>query len=671
MGENVARRHFLAVATGTYDDRSWAPMPEVYGQVATIREWLCAPELGNRRFIPVWSELADDPTEDQIRARLRNLARDRAWSEDDAVVLVVAGHGVEEDGSHYLVLRDSDSRMVASTALRTSDLISWLADSPVQELLVIMDSDFAQDMTFDAFRFNRELGRHWLMLPTVTTDHGHASGELLSAMGRFIKQLRTPEGRRYGEGPYIDASHFVQDLQALLGEGEVVTPLYGGQLDGPHVCLPNPHYRGIEGVITSAARHSLALALSDLNTHWGPRSRGVASDDEAGWLFTGRASLMRALIAAATGRPRATVVTGGAGSGKSAALARLVTLSDEDFVKTHAAEVVAIPDELRPPVGAVDAAVLATGKLPGQILTQICQFLAVPPPTSSQAEPTIDQRLVAWHAWLVAQPKPITLVIDGLDEATDPQALVRDVLSRLEPEPGQPRMRLLVGVRSLAAADDVGTGMARPADGTSLVDAAESTLRASRLAVDEAPWWDQNDVVLYVESILRNTPRSLYPSAGPDVMKAVAAAVGERAGRSFLVARIAASSLADRDSVISLDDPAWLAALDSGVLGVFRDDLHHSIGDEEDRRRAVVLLRAVAYAKGAGLPWRGVWPLVAYAVDDEGRHYGDTDISWLLRSRLGGYLITDREEDTTVYRLFHDMLRSTLRDRWRELLAPS
>ena len=55
-------------------------------------------------------------------------------------------------------------------------------------------------------------------------------------------------------------------------------------------------------------------------------------DTRTRWLFTGRADLMRRLIAAATSRtPGVLLVTGGAGSGKSAVLARLVTLSDPDF----------------------------------------------------------------------------------------------------------------------------------------------------------------------------------------------------------------------------------------------------------------------------------------------------------------------------------------------------
>jgi hypothetical protein len=37
-------------------------------------------------------------------------------------------------------------------------------------------------------------------------------------------------------------------------------------------------------------------------------------------------------------------------------------------------------------------------------------------------------------------------------------------------------------------------------------------------------------------------------------------------------------------------------------------------------------------------------------------------------ARLSAYLVTDREDGITVYRLIHDVLRSTLRERSRDLL---
>ncbi len=510
--------------------------------------------------------------------------------------------------------------------------------------------------------------RRWLILPSVTRDEQALTGALTPAISAFLGGLAAPEGRRYGEDPYIKVEDFLQDVQQLLGDGQSLHPLYGGQLTGPHMCLPNPHYRPDDAVETTAARHDLALPHQDLYTHWDPRARGVASGDQPGWLFTGRAQLMRALILAATGTPGTTVITGGAGSGKSAALARLVTLSDERFLAQHLAEVAAIPTDLLPPPGAVDVAVLATGKLHTQILAQICHALAVPRPASSQPEPTVVERLEVWHTWLRAQDKPVTIVIDALDEATHPHLLVQEVLARIEPDPITPRLRLLVGVRSLADGDYSTPPRASPDPGAALADLTVTALHARCIPVDDKPWWDQRDLVTYVDSILRHNPRSPYRESDPTHTVAVAAALGQRAGRSFLVARIAASSLADRGTVIAADNPVWLAALHQGVLGVFRDDLHHSLPEAVDRYRAVILLRAVAFAFGAGLPWRGIWPLVAHAADDNNGFYGDSDIVWLLNSRLGAYLVTDREGDTTVYRLFHDLLRTTLREHWRELL---
>jgi hypothetical protein len=95
---------------------------------------------------------------------------------------------------------------------------------------------------------------------------------------------------------------------------------------------------------------------------------------------------------------------------------------------------------------------------------------------------------------------------------------------------------------------------------------------------------------------------------GADAAATVAQAVGQRAGLSFLAARIAARSLADRDEVVLAEDSSWLGALDDVLLGVFRTDLRDSVKDPAERRRAIVLVRAVAFAFGPGISCRGIWP---------------------------------------------------------------
>ncbi|QJS99882.1 caspase family protein [Streptomyces asoensis] len=665
--EEVLRRHFVAIATGEYDDPHLESLA-VGDEVRAMREWLCAERLNGRRFRCGYPELAANPTKRQIRDALEEPPADEEWRDSDAAVVFVTGHGLTADGTHYLILKTTDTSKVGKTAFRTADLIGWLAETRIRHLLLILDACHAGRVALEAQSRDAEPPDTWVVLPSATRNQKAVTGALTGAISALLAELASPQGEKYGHDPYLTVNDFLAGVQYHLGDGQLLDPLYGSRRDRPHLCLPNPHYRADPTVEVRAARHDLALDRRDLETHWGPRSRGVANDGQQGWLFTGRADLMRELIAAATGAPGATIVTGGAGSGKSAVLARLVTLSDEQFLDRHAADAAAVPAVLRPPPGAVDVAVVATGKLHTRILAQICHALLVPAPVGDHLEPTVEERLASWHTWLRGRRRPLTIVLDALDEAADPHALLREVLARLEPDPDAPRIRLLVGVRSLAANEESPHAPVTASDTAAMADTAQAALRARRIVVDQAPWWNQHDVVAYVDSILRNTRGSPYAVAPAGATESVATALGERAGRSFLIGRMAASSLAASGGVITADHPGWLAALGEGVLGVFRQDLHHSLPEPDDRRRAVVLLRAVAFAHGSGLPWRGIWPLVAHAVDDEGGYYGDAEIAWLLGSRLGAYLVTDREDDTTVYRLFHDLLRATLRDRWRELL---
>ena len=69
-----------------------------------------------------------------------------------------------------------------------------------------------------------------------------------------------------------------------------------------------------------------------LKDNWEPHGRGVEQADRPGWFFTGRRRALSQLVAWLTSAPAPVdnirVITGGPGSGKSAVLARLVTMSD-------------------------------------------------------------------------------------------------------------------------------------------------------------------------------------------------------------------------------------------------------------------------------------------------------------------------------------------------------
>lgn len=669
-GSPILDRYFVAIATAHYDDPSFHDLP-VGIELAQLQAWLCDSErLGDRAFMvpEALAGLAHDPSEDQIRAALRGPVK--PWTRHDAAVVFVTGHGAIADNAHWTVLKDSCSAELPVSALRTADLVVWLAATKIENLLLIIDTCFAGAIVKQTLEFDKPVPSSWLILPSARANQQAVIGGLTTAIGKTVEKLRSEEGRKYGTDRYFSPADFLDTLKSFLGSHQTLEQVFQGALRAPHVCLPNPHYTADASVPTQAARHELALPRQDLKTHWSPRARGVAGSDAPGWLFTGRAELMQELIRIAGAEPGTTLITGGAGCGKSAVLARLVTLSDPEFLDDYRDDVADIPDDLRPKPRDVDVAVLASRKWPNEILGQLYEALAVPHPSAIAWESaSLEDRISAWTDWLRTRLRPVTIVLDALDEAHNPRAIV-DLLARLTLGENSDKVRLLVGVRSAGGPDDpyatTDTGYARP-----LADDAVIKLHARRLQVDDDPWWHQDDVRAYSASILANTADTPYTMPQHQgAADRIARAIAQRTGCSFLIARITATSLAARTDVLDPDDERWLAALDAGVVGVFRDDLWQTFPYDQSRREdAVTLLRAVAYAYGRGLPWGNVWPAVANAVANRANKYGDRDIVDLLDSRMNAYLVSDREDGMTVYRLFHEVLRTTLREDWKQLLV--
>lgn len=661
---SVVRRHFVAVATSTYDDYPELPIAK---EIRQLEEWLGDPRLAERAFCRAFTELADNPGEDQLRAAFRRPAR--PWTSRDAAVVFVTGHGEVADDAHWLVLHDSERGDLPNTALRTADFIRWLQrPNGVEHLLLIIDACFAGDLARQTVRFDQHFPQSWLIVPSASRDGEATTGALTEAMTKAVAKLRGGEGEKHGTNRrYFRVSDFIDTVREFIPNQDV-QPLYRGHWNAEHLCLPNPHFAQPRTVITQARRHELALPQADLDTHWAPRASG---SDHARWLFTGRADLMQELITIVArdhpevSTPRVTLITGGAGCGKSAVLARLVTLSDPDFLATHHDQVTEIPPELRPQDADVDVAVLATGKYPHEVLGQISDAIGVPRPDHTRGDADLDSRITACVATLEgrwASGAFTTVVLDALDEAEDPLGIAR-VLARLTASAG---LRLLIGIRSPAGPEDP---LAAAGPAGSLADQVERMFTARRLRVDDDPWWHQHDLRDYAASILRHTPGSPYhdPSRH-DLADQLAHVIASSVGRSFLVARLAATAPTRRTDIVDPHDPAWRATLNEGVVGAFRADLLRVFPEPERRLNAVELLRAVAFAYGRGLPWGEIWPLVANAVADRYGKYGDRDIAELLTSPISSYLITDQEDGITVYRLFHQALRDTLRNRHHDLL---
>jgi hypothetical protein len=605
--EAVLRRHFVAIATADYDDPHWQPQKlPVDDEVRVMRDWLCARTLGPRRFTPLHPHLADNPTLTEISHALQDPEPHVRWREADAAVVYITGHGTVAGETHWTVLRRTTKGGHAGTAQRTGELIAWLAECGIEHLLVIVDECYAEKLAADLVQRESTLPPGWLILPSAARDEEADSRALTTAIAEFLQDVAA-RPYAYKPGPLLHVEEFVLGVQERLGR--TLHPL-GTQRYGPHPCLPHPAYNG---------------------------APGDEEDEEDAF---GRRALMRRLIRAAAGPPQALLVTGIAGSGKSAALTRLAA---------HGGPY------------RVDAFVDAAGLSGTEVMARIFAALAIDDPRQQGGVPSPQEWLDAWAEWRDSTPEPVTVVVDAPDEAADPDRLLQDLLGRLEPpHTRHRRLRLIVGMRSPAGPD--------PAAHT-LADRAEALLRAERVRLDEPPYWRREDIAACVRALLLADENSPY--AGQNSLAGqVARAVADAAGPSYLMARAAAGNLAARDRAVDPLDREWRAVLTEGVVGIFRDDLRRIFPEPGERLVAVELMRAVAYAYGRGMPWHGIWSVVASALSESPpRAYGDEEIAWLLASRAGAYLTTDQEDGVTLYRLFHDSLREVLTGHWRDLLG--
>ena len=640
---DIPRRSFVAVGSSTF---------------ATFTDWLCDEGLGSRGFSHIWPELAHNPTTRQVEDALKRLSRLPPDGDAAAVVVVSADCLRTQDGL-WIVSRDTDPSDPRGTAINVADLIGWLRACPTAHLMVILDLRFTGSAAHDTVRLP-PLPPTWIVLAGAWPPDAAGPGALSTAVRGFLDELRTGEGERFDHGPYLRADQFREAAEAHLSEQRLRFHSAGPLSDSFSLCLPNPRHSAAPELV-EPARRDLAIRPEDRLAHWEPKARGSG----AGSMFTGRAAVMERLIAFLRTKPSALVVAGAAGTGKSAVLSRLVILSDRRFRADHPELSTAIPPDLQPDVGAIDVAVLATGKSSEQLLEQVLEALGAA--AHDESWPTLETLSERWNSWIAAHSEPVTIVIDALDEAKNPKALFDDVVFPIARKSAPGSVRLIVGVRGPSIDDDfdrtpVGGG------GRTFPDHVVAELRAQRLDVDKEPYLRTADLADFATEILVRTPGSPYAAGQEELAQRVAAVIADRTRPSYLVATLAANNLVNARAVIDPDDPEWRRSLEEGLVGVFRDDLRDARPDPADRLKTIHLLRAVAFAKGRGLPWSQMWPLVANAVADRPLTYGDSDVAELLGSRLNGYLVTDHEDGYTVYRLFHEALRTTLRERWSELL---
>ena len=343
---------------------------------------------------------------------------------------------------------------------------------------------------------------------------------------------------------------------------------------------------------------------------------------EPSWHFTGR-TRERYEVLDRLGRGGMTVVTGRAGSGKSALLGDIVVRSRPALAGVlleHWAPA-AHPDP--PPF---HAAIHLTGLSADQLIDRLRADLTIDPPDRDQP---FTARLDAFDASIRAQGEPCRIVADALDEAVDPLR-VAAVLRRLG---AAPHVSLLIGTRrsTLEGPDQPDT------DDTSLLDSLGVPLTDAILVKR-----DPDAAFDYVRG--RITAANL-PEVSTGGVVAAARAVAA-VNQEFLYTRLATYELLRRPELI--DSPDGVRSLGTDHRSVFAATVERLRADNPAYHP---LLKALALAQGRGAPIRdGVWAALASAV--AGTPIPDTAIHELIDA-ASPYLALDREDDQSVYRLAH------------------
>jgi len=205
----AGRRDALLIATGRYDDPSLNALRSPGQDCARL-----AGVLADRRIGDFHTEQLKDARAHQVMRAMEEFFRDR--SRDDLLLLHISCHGIkdDEDGSLYFVARDTDSELLASTAISASFLRERMDRCRARTIVVLLDCCYSGAFLpgakgDDRVHVQDELGGHGRAVLTATSrteyawegKHLESSGPAPSRFtGALIEGLSTGAADLNGDG---------------------------------------------------------------------------------------------------------------------------------------------------------------------------------------------------------------------------------------------------------------------------------------------------------------------------------------------------------------------------------------------------------------------------------------------------------------------------------------
>ncbi|MGI8776360.1 MAG: AAA family ATPase [Acidimicrobiales bacterium] len=622
--------HFVGIGIDTYEHDPPFGRLEALADIEAIAGLLS----GSRGFVTVvHGDLLAPEALQKVQRALPSAALAGC-----ALMVMWAGHG-EQSATGTLRLITGD----AYPNVNPSVTAEWLAAQAVytgaSQVLLVLDTCYAGQAIIDAAglvaRLKANLGEPkpvWVGILASAQAYEQARDGLFAAALRRVLEKGPNDPvlllrfNAFNEGvrgdDVIDA--VVQEWTASTQRPESATQ------GRPGVLLPNPLYdpNAPERVV----EHLLLAA------------QGRAPDEEGSY-FTGRDEQL-AEIVAWMGRyePGVLVITGPAGSGKSAIAGRIVSLSNP---AERATLVASGPVDHDPGEGSVHAHVharrLTVDRVAELLDEQLRRRNVLPPATERRSR----------HELLGAIGRVgerLTIVIDGLDEAEQEAWSIADDLVR---ELGR-TCRVLTATREM---DRQGAPSLVATLGTMVP-----------LDLGDPKWFAQTEANVR-DYVLRRLAAVGEASAWMDPALVADHIAGMAQGNVdeglFLLARVITSQL--RSDPVDTTEPGWETSLVTSI----EDALHRDLGRIADAApsgapgpiAARELLTALAWGYGSGLP-DDAWPAIATALSTIGVTYRRPDVYWALVV-AGRYVVAADGGGRAAYRLSHQRLVRYLRPQRR------
>jgi hypothetical protein len=456
-------------------------------------------------------------------------------------------------------------------------------------------------------------------------------------LGQFRQALGAALDSYTDNDEHVAVTELVSNLRNRIEPNEVVdrgmhkaTPLRRRRLLPTAVTVPMDMYGEV--------RTFLADLTPDERGHFIPKAQG-AEHGELAWYFVGRHTERQRIVSwLHETRAGMLIVTGRAGSGKSALLGNVLVQCNPALTDllARAGYLEPVRSSERPPAEPFDAIVHLTGVTTTELVARLASAARLRrPPRRTETGGDVD--------WLIDRLRerdiPFTVLTDALDEAQEPATIASSVLRRIA---ALPHVRVIVGTR---ASTHEGPDQPDPTD-VDLLDALgrDSTTRVLTVERDPAA------IATYVHRRLSAARSARLVTATDNTIADVSALVGGR-DREFLFARLTVHEILAHPHLLQPDRRDDLIALLSAD--------HRALFATAVRRLTATapafgpLLEALAFANGRGIPRTDrIWTTIANALAPSAVHVTETEVDLLLLA-AAPYVMLDAEDRQSVYRLAH------------------